>query len=180
MAALANVMFTSALMAVVGAAQDMEASEIGAMLRHPAAGGSVKAVVDAFPRISMEALLQPITRTVVRVQLTITPEFRCEARVPGLGRHLNYCDQGVQCMCVKRAPCVHMGPERHDVGHRKIRADPVNPPQVDGPCARWLPAVAHLGGGLGQRAHLSHRAVDADQEDDERAGAAGGVHHPRV
>ena len=62
--------------------QDMEASEIGAMLRHPAAGASVKTIVDAFPRIAMEALLQPITRTVVRVQLTITPEFRCEACVP--------------------------------------------------------------------------------------------------
>ena len=56
--------------------QDMEASEVGAMLRHPAAGGSIKSIVDAFPRISMDAQLQPITRTVLRVQLTITPEFR--------------------------------------------------------------------------------------------------------
>ncbi len=62
----------------------MQASEIGAMLRHPAAGASVKTIVDAFPRISMEALLQPITRTVVRVQLTITPEFRCETCEPSL------------------------------------------------------------------------------------------------
>ena len=62
--------------------QDMEASEIGAMLRHPAAGGSVMSIVDAFPRISMEAQLQPITRTVLRVQLTITPEFRCRLFTP--------------------------------------------------------------------------------------------------
>ncbi len=66
----------------------MEASEIGAMLRHPAAGGSIKSIVDAFPRISMEAQLQPITRTVLRVQLTITPEFRCrrESLEPALGQ----------------------------------------------------------------------------------------------
>ena len=63
----------------------MEASEIGAMLRHPAAGGSIKSIVDAFPRISMDAQLQPITRTVLRVQLTITPEFRCHPCV--LDRH---------------------------------------------------------------------------------------------
>ena len=40
----------------------MEATEIGSLLRHPAAGHSVRALVDAFPRISMEAQLHPITR----------------------------------------------------------------------------------------------------------------------
>ena len=40
----------------------MESSEIGAILRHPAAGATVRNLVDSFPRIHMEAQLQPITR----------------------------------------------------------------------------------------------------------------------
>lgn len=42
--------------------QDMSAGEIGALLRHPAAGHSIRALVDAFPRLALEAQLHPITR----------------------------------------------------------------------------------------------------------------------
>ena len=44
---------------------DMEPSEIGAVLRHPAAGANVKGCMDAVPAIRMEAHLQPITRSAV-------------------------------------------------------------------------------------------------------------------
>ena len=40
----------------------MESSEIGALLRHQAAGATVRNCVDSFPCIQMEAQLQPITR----------------------------------------------------------------------------------------------------------------------
>jgi Sec63 Brl domain len=42
--------------------QDMESSEIGAILRHPAAGPAVRSLVDSFPRLHLEAQLHPITR----------------------------------------------------------------------------------------------------------------------
>ena len=41
---------------------DMEASEIGAALRHPAIGGTVRGLVDSFPHLGLEARLQPVTR----------------------------------------------------------------------------------------------------------------------
>jgi len=41
---------------------DMEAGEIGAIIRHPAAGGNVRGCLDALPSLNMEAQLQPITR----------------------------------------------------------------------------------------------------------------------
>ena len=41
---------------------DMEASEIGAALRHPGVGGTVRSLVDSFPHLSLEAKLQPVTR----------------------------------------------------------------------------------------------------------------------
>ncbi|KAK9846320.1 hypothetical protein WJX81_001437 [Elliptochloris bilobata] len=56
--------------------QDMEPGEIGSVLRHPAAGSNVAACLAAFPALQMEAHLQPITRTVLRVQLVIRPTFQ--------------------------------------------------------------------------------------------------------
>ena len=55
---------------------DMEAAEIGAALRHPAAGAQVADCVAAFPSLHLEASLHPITRTVLRVQLSVTPTFK--------------------------------------------------------------------------------------------------------
>ena len=41
---------------------DMEASEIGSLLRHPAAGKTIAACLEAFPALQLDAQLQPITR----------------------------------------------------------------------------------------------------------------------
>lgn len=42
--------------------QDMEPSEIGSILRHPAMGRTVQDCLHSFPALSLEAQLQPITR----------------------------------------------------------------------------------------------------------------------
>ena len=42
--------------------RDMEASEIGAALRQPQAGRTVGACLEAFPALTLDAQLQPITR----------------------------------------------------------------------------------------------------------------------
>jgi hypothetical protein len=60
--------------------QDMSAGEIGSLLRHPAAGDQIAACVQSFPYLQMEAQLHPITRTVLRIQLTITPAFTWKDR----------------------------------------------------------------------------------------------------
>lgn len=43
---------------------DMEASEIGSLLRHPAAGKTIAACLEAFPALQLDAQLQPITRCI--------------------------------------------------------------------------------------------------------------------
>lgn len=43
--------------------QDMEPAEIGSILRHPAMGRVVQDCVHSFPSLSLEAQLQPITRS---------------------------------------------------------------------------------------------------------------------
>jgi activating signal cointegrator complex subunit 3 len=61
----------------------MSAGEIGSLLRHPAAGDQIAACVQSFPYLQMEAQLHPITRTVLRIQLTITPAFTWKDRWAG-------------------------------------------------------------------------------------------------
>lgn len=63
--------------------RDMSPSDIGAALRHPAAGPQIAAAVSAFPTLGIEANLHPITRTVLRIQLTLTPEFSWRDNIHG-------------------------------------------------------------------------------------------------
>ncbi len=46
-------------------------------------GKEIKRCVDAFPQLSLAATIQPITRTVLRVNLLITPNFTWDDRIHG-------------------------------------------------------------------------------------------------
>uniref|UniRef100_A0A671V6M3 Activating signal cointegrator 1 complex subunit 3 n=1 Tax=Sparus aurata TaxID=8175 RepID=A0A671V6M3_SPAAU len=63
--------------------KEMRKDEIGHMLHHVNVGLSVKQCVHQIPSITMEASIQPITRTVLRVRLIITPDFRWNDQVHG-------------------------------------------------------------------------------------------------
>ncbi|XP_077668994.1 activating signal cointegrator 1 complex subunit 3 isoform X3 [Eretmochelys imbricata] len=63
--------------------KDMRKDEIGHMLRHVHIGLKVKQCVHQIPSITMEAAIQPITRTVLRVRLNITPDFKWNDQVHG-------------------------------------------------------------------------------------------------
>ena len=53
------------------------------MVRHVKMGKEIKKLVDAFPSLSLVATIQPITRTVLRVKLIITPDFKWDDRIHG-------------------------------------------------------------------------------------------------
>ncbi|XP_071801677.1 activating signal cointegrator 1 complex subunit 3-like [Asterias amurensis] len=63
--------------------REMTASEIGHLLQHVSIGDKVKQCVNQLPNIELDATIQPITRTILRVRLTITPDFRWNDRVHG-------------------------------------------------------------------------------------------------
>ncbi|KAM9488100.1 activating signal cointegrator 1 complex subunit 3 [Clarias gariepinus] len=63
--------------------KDMRKDEIGHMLHHVNIGLKVKQCVNQIPAILMEATIQPITRTVLRVRLNVTPDFRWNDQVHG-------------------------------------------------------------------------------------------------
>ncbi|XP_030580581.1 activating signal cointegrator 1 complex subunit 3 [Archocentrus centrarchus] len=63
--------------------KEMRKDDIGHMLRHVNIGMTVKQCAHQIPSITMEATIQPITRTVLRVRLVITPDFRWNDQVHG-------------------------------------------------------------------------------------------------
>lgn len=63
--------------------RDMDHREIGKLLRHEKMGKEVKAAAWQFPLLLLETIIQPITRTVLRVKLNIIPEFTWNDKVHG-------------------------------------------------------------------------------------------------
>lgn len=64
--------------------RDMDSKELGIVLRHPKMGDRVKEYVSYFPLLDIETSLHPITRTVLRVKVTLTPEFRWHDKFHGM------------------------------------------------------------------------------------------------
>ena len=56
--------------------RELDAKEVGHLLHHPKAGFEVKKAAFEIPILEIEASIQPITRTVLRVRLNLTANFR--------------------------------------------------------------------------------------------------------
>lgn len=65
------------------ALREMSQKDIGEMLRNQKYGGLVKKSAEELPLIDIEASLHPITRTVLRIKISITPNFKWNDRVHG-------------------------------------------------------------------------------------------------
>ena len=62
---------------------EMTAGDIGGIIRHQTAGAVVLQAVRQLPYLEMDATVQPITRTVLRVTLVLTPAFDWNDRLHG-------------------------------------------------------------------------------------------------
>ena len=63
---------------------DMTAAEINAILKHDSLGSTVLQCVGMIPFLAIEASIQPITRSVLRIDIELTPEFTWNDRHHGL------------------------------------------------------------------------------------------------
>ena len=59
---------------------DLSSQEIGELIKMPKMGKTLHRLVHEFPRLELAAHVQPITRTVLKVDLVITPDFKWNVR----------------------------------------------------------------------------------------------------
>lgn len=62
---------------------DLDPHELGELIGLPKAGRLVHKLIEHFPRLLLQAHVQPITRSMLRVSLTITPHFKWDHEIHG-------------------------------------------------------------------------------------------------
>lgn len=62
---------------------DLGPNELGELLRLPKVGRTLHKYLHQFPKLELSAHVQPITRQVLKVELTIIPDFQWDERVHG-------------------------------------------------------------------------------------------------
>ena len=60
---------------------DLNPHEIGELIRMPKLGKAIHKVVHMFPKLELQANVQPITRGMLKVDVTITPDFQFDETV---------------------------------------------------------------------------------------------------
>ncbi|KAL8842398.1 MAG: hypothetical protein Q9170_000526 [Blastenia crenularia] len=62
---------------------DLDPPRMGELLGMPKAGKTVCGLVQKFPRLEVQAQVQPVTRSMLRIELTLTPNFEWDETVHG-------------------------------------------------------------------------------------------------
>ncbi|EOA39471.1 hypothetical protein CARUB_v10008066mg [Capsella rubella] len=60
---------------------DLSAQELGELIRNPKMGRPLHKFIHQFPKLTLSAHVQPITRTVLKVELTVTPDFLWDDKI---------------------------------------------------------------------------------------------------
>ncbi|XP_022238465.1 activating signal cointegrator 1 complex subunit 3-like [Limulus polyphemus] len=63
--------------------REMDHSEIGQMIRHVKMGKVVKTYLEQIPLLTLNPRIQPITRTVLKITLGLTPDFQWNDKIHG-------------------------------------------------------------------------------------------------
>lgn len=60
---------------------DLSSQDIGELIRFPKMGKALHKLIHQFPRLELAAHVQPITRSLIKVDLTITPDFQWDEKI---------------------------------------------------------------------------------------------------
>jgi pre-mRNA-splicing helicase BRR2 len=64
---------------------DMKPADLGELVRMPKAGRAIHRLIHALPRLELQAHVQPLTRTLLRMDLTLAPDFQWDGAIHGGG-----------------------------------------------------------------------------------------------
>ncbi|KAL0083538.1 Sec63 Brl domain-containing protein [Phycomyces blakesleeanus] len=62
---------------------DLNPQELGELVGQPKAGRQLHKFIHQFPRLDIQAHVQPVTRSLLKMELTITPDFQWDEKVHG-------------------------------------------------------------------------------------------------
>ncbi|OZJ03702.1 hypothetical protein BZG36_03306 [Bifiguratus adelaidae] len=62
---------------------DLNPQEIGELVGQPKAGKMLHKCLHQFPKLELQAQVQPITRSLLKIELTITPDFQWDEKIHG-------------------------------------------------------------------------------------------------
>ncbi|GMT33326.1 hypothetical protein PFISCL1PPCAC_24623 [Pristionchus fissidentatus] len=62
---------------------DLDANQLGELIKLPKMGKPLYKFIRQIPKLEMTTLIQPITRSTLKIELTITPDFQWDERVHG-------------------------------------------------------------------------------------------------
>ncbi|KAI8610960.1 Sec63 Brl domain-containing protein, partial [Chytriomyces sp. MP71] len=62
---------------------DLNPQQLGELVGMPKAGKQIHKLVHQFPKLELQAAVQPITRSMLRIELTVTPDFQYDDKVSG-------------------------------------------------------------------------------------------------
>ena len=62
---------------------DLTASDLGELVGVPKMGRTLHKLVHQFPKLELSAHIQPITRSMLRIELTLLPDFQYDIKVHG-------------------------------------------------------------------------------------------------
>jgi pre-mRNA-splicing helicase BRR2 len=128
---------------------DLQPQDIGELIRHPKMGKKVHTCVHQFPRIELAAHVQPITRSVLKVELTITPDFAFNDNVHGWGEAFHVMVEDVDGEHMLHHEMFMLKKKYADEEHVVVFTVPVNfplPPQyfIRVSSDRWLQSESIL------------------------------------
>jgi pre-mRNA-splicing helicase BRR2 len=63
---------------------DLNPQELGELLGQPKLGRTLHKYVHQFPKLDLQAHVQPVTRSLLKVELTITPDFQWDEKIHGI------------------------------------------------------------------------------------------------
>eukprot|EP01138_Halocafeteria_seosinensis_P016461 gb/GECG01016792.1/.p1 GENE.gb/GECG01016792.1/~~gb/GECG01016792.1/.p1 ORF type:complete len:2228 (+),score=336.86 gb/GECG01016792.1/:1-6684(+) len=62
---------------------DLTKEDLGELVKMPKLGKTLFRLVHSFPKVELQAHVQPVTRSTIKVELTITPDFNWDSRIHG-------------------------------------------------------------------------------------------------
>ncbi|KAL8434904.1 hypothetical protein Efla_000715 [Eimeria flavescens] len=128
---------------------DLTSTEIGELVRVPKMGKLLHRLIHSFPKLELAAFVQPLSRSCLVVELTITPDFQWDPKIHGNGEVFWILVHDVDCEQILHHEMFILPAFQGEVEHTLTFTLPVTDPIPPSYCIRalsdrWLHASASL------------------------------------